>query len=90
MNANPEQYIGQSVARVRRGRGWTQERLATAMDVRGFPMHQTTVAKLEGGTRPIRVNELFALAEIFGLSPAHLLPEADPQSADWAGEWMAV
>lgn len=38
-------------------------------------MHQTTVAKLESVTRPTSVEELGALAEIFGVSVKSLLDE---------------
>lgn len=37
-------------------------------------MHQTTVAKLEAGSRPTTLDELLALARIFGVDPAALLP----------------
>ena len=37
------------------------------MAAHGFEMHQTTVAKLEGGQRPIRLNEVQALADVFGV-----------------------
>jgi hypothetical protein len=33
----------------------------------GFPMHQTTVAKLESGDRPLRVGEAVAVAAVFGM-----------------------
>jgi hypothetical protein len=38
-------------------------------------LHQTTVAKLESGTRPIRVNELATLAVIFEVPIAELTTE---------------
>jgi transcriptional regulator with XRE-family HTH domain len=43
------------------------------MDLLGHPWHQTTVAKLEGGKRPIRVDEAVALADIFGVDLEQLV-----------------
>jgi hypothetical protein len=44
------------------------------MQLAGFKWGQTTVAKTEGGTRPVRVNEAVALAACFGLTINELLP----------------
>lgn len=53
----------------------TQEDLATVLGAqhRVF-LHQTTVAKLESGSRPTNVPELFALASALGVSYEELLP----------------
>ena len=37
------------------------------MEDLGWPMHQTTIAKLEAARRPIRAAEVYALAMVFGL-----------------------
>lgn len=57
--------VGRKVRDLRRQRGWSQERLAHRMRLHGFAMHQTTVAKLEAGDRPIRLAEAVALAAAF-------------------------
>lgn len=57
--------------------GWTQEELAQRMTDAGFPLHQTTVTKLENGTRPTNVGEVGALAELFGVSVATLFADPD-------------
>jgi len=41
----------------------------------GFPMHQTTVAKIESATRPTRLDELVALTSLFGVEVCDLLAE---------------
>ena len=56
-------------------RGWPQARLAEEMVRRGYPWIQTTVAKTEAAQRPIRVNELAALADVFDVGMSVLLTE---------------
>jgi transcriptional regulator with XRE-family HTH domain len=62
-----EKILGRKVRQLRLERGWTQEQLAERLNEVGWPMHQTTVAKLEAGARPIRIAEADALAIAFGL-----------------------
>jgi transcriptional regulator with XRE-family HTH domain len=64
-----ERLLCQKVAQFREERGWSQAELAKRLSAIGFEMHQTTVAKLEAGKRPLRVAEAFALAQVFGLPP---------------------
>lgn len=49
------------------------------MTAAGQPMHQTTVAKLEGGNRPTTVGELSAIASIFGIPIAALFDTYETQ-----------
>ena len=61
-----ERHYGQTVRQWRIARGWSQEDLARLLAERGFDMHQTTVAKLEKGQRPLRLAEALCLADICG------------------------
>lgn len=46
----------------------------------GHPMHQTTVAKLEKGERPVRVDEAFGLARLLDVRlPELFVDDADPR-----------
>ena len=69
-----EQLFGGAVRRLRRKRGWTQEVLAEQLSFAGCPMHQTTVAKMESGSRPTTITELAALAQVFRVPIHSLLP----------------
>lgn len=40
---------------------------------KGIPMHWTTVAKIEKGTRSVRIDEAAAIADLFGISVDTLL-----------------
>lgn len=63
-----EKIFGRNVREFRRRRGWSQEDLAQRLSAVGYSMHQTTVAKLEAGSRPTPVGEAKALAGIFEVS----------------------
>ncbi len=62
-----EKILGQKVRQLRMERGWSQEQLAEKLNSLGWAVHQTTIAKLEAGTRPIRIAEADTLAVAFGL-----------------------
>jgi transcriptional regulator with XRE-family HTH domain len=62
-----EKILGQKVRQLRTERGWSQEQLAEKLNSLGWAVHQTTIAKLEGGARPIRIAEADTLAVAFGL-----------------------
>lgn len=64
---NMEELVGRKFASLREERGWSQHDVAVRMTDVGFNMHQTTVAKLEGGKRPLRFAEMAALSSIYGL-----------------------
>lgn len=62
-----ESVIAMKTRQLRVERGWSQATLAEKMTALGFDMHQTTIAKLEAAKRPIRGNEVYGLAAVFGL-----------------------
>ena len=61
-----EHAFGCSVREARIRARMTQEELSDHMAEAGFPMHQSTLAKLELGMRPTRVAEVAVLAYILG------------------------
>lgn len=69
----PEKALGEALRSLRTARGMSQEDVATMMSRSGFSWRQTTVAKTEGGSRPVRVNEAAALALHFGVSVNELV-----------------
>lgn len=60
-----EKRFGEVVRRWRLDREWSQEEVSERLRDQGFEMHQTTVAKIERGARPLRVAEAAALADVF-------------------------
>lgn len=71
---DPERYLGARVRQLREQFGYSQEHLAKLMQEAKLKWGQTTVAKTEAGSRPVRVNEAVALADLFGLTVNDLLP----------------
>lgn len=69
----PEKACADQVRRLRIERGWSQAELAARVAGSLPKWAQTTVAKTEAGTRPVRVNEAAALASALGVSLAELL-----------------
>ena len=81
---DPERILGMRLRALREEAGLTQAQMAERMTGQGFPMHQTTVAKIEANQRPVRVNEAVMFAAILNLGLPGLLadPELDEEAAD--------
>ncbi|MDV8148535.1 helix-turn-helix transcriptional regulator [Arthrobacter sp. B10-11] len=61
-----EKRVVESLIRLREERGWSQSELARQMVEAGWPKYtQMTVSRTEKGERPIRLDEVGALADIF-------------------------
>jgi transcriptional regulator with XRE-family HTH domain len=65
-------WFGLRVAMARNAQHWTQRDLAERMTDAGYPLHHSTIAKLEGGTRPTPITEAMVLARVLGVSLASL------------------
>ena len=76
-----EERFGERVKHLRKARDWNQGELAERMTEAGYPMHQTTVAKMESAARPTNVGEVAALASIFGVAISQLFEPDDEVSA---------
>jgi transcriptional regulator with XRE-family HTH domain len=72
-SGTPEQTVAERVRRLRLDRGWSQAELAARVSSALPNWVQTTVAKTEAASRPIRVNEAAAIAAALGLPVAELL-----------------
>jgi transcriptional regulator with XRE-family HTH domain len=65
--------VGRNVQRFRKGCFLSQAELAQEMAERGFPFSQTTVVKVEQGSRPLKLEEAQAIAELLGISTPVLM-----------------
>lgn len=64
-----DDQFGSRVRRGREDRRWSQAEMAKMLCDNGIePMHATTIAKIEGGTRSVRINEALGIADLFGVS----------------------
>jgi len=68
-----EEVVAGRVRQLRQERDWSQEDLARYMSRAGFSWRQTTVAKTEAASRPLRVDELSGLADVFEVAVGQLL-----------------
>jgi transcriptional regulator with XRE-family HTH domain len=68
-----EVQFGERVAELRKANNLTQAELSALVSKSGYPLHQTTVAKLEKGLRPTSLGEASAIATILGVSLDDLL-----------------
>lgn len=78
-----EKRFGEVVRRWRQDRNWSQEEVAEKLRHEGFEMHQTTVAKIERGARPLRVAEASAIGAVFGMPAMAVFELSLPHDAPW-------
>jgi Helix-turn-helix domain len=64
-----DRLLGAHMRRLRTGRGMSQGAVAGLMRDDGWPWHQTTVARVECGDRPLGFGEGIDLAGHLGISP---------------------
>jgi transcriptional regulator with XRE-family HTH domain len=69
----PEVLAGHQLRQLRLAHGWSQQEVANRMNAFGFNWQQSTVGKTETAQRPLRVNELTALAAVFDVGIGNVL-----------------
>jgi transcriptional regulator with XRE-family HTH domain len=74
--------FGARVRELRKAIGMNQEDLAEALSLSGRSYHQTTIAKLESGSRPTSIEELYLLAVIFDVPVTDLVVVQDDQNME--------
>ena len=75
-----ESVAGQQLRRIRVARGWTQQDVAERMRSFGYSWLKSTVNRIEGGKRSLRVNELEDLAQALEVPREMLLRPLDPDA----------
>jgi transcriptional regulator with XRE-family HTH domain len=60
-----EATVAKNVRLLRESHGLSQQQLGSDLALHGFGMHYTTVAQVEVGARPLRLNEVAAIAALF-------------------------
>jgi transcriptional regulator with XRE-family HTH domain len=68
-----EAYFRKQLRRERERRGWSQAHLTKLLSDNGLATYPNLVAKIEGGDRPARVDEVAAVADLFDVSMDVLL-----------------
>ena len=63
-----DRAFGARIRELRNAVHLTQEQVAAKLQLRGFDMSRSVYSQIECGIRNIRVDELMALREIFGVT----------------------
>lgn len=86
-----DKRFGKVLKEHREHRGWTQPQMAEKLTEHGVqPMHDTTVAKIEAGTRSVRINEAVAIADLLGVPLDALLGRRSSRDDETALGWAAI
>lgn len=73
MNANIEKQIGNNIRILREKAGFTQELLATKLQLHGCDITRSAVAKMEVGQRHIYPDELILIKQILNIKFEEIL-----------------
>jgi transcriptional regulator with XRE-family HTH domain len=73
-------FVGENVKALRDKAGWTQAEVTKAMTRLGFKWSRITTAEVERGGRRLTLEELVALAALFGQPVVMLLAPHDPHA----------
>lgn len=78
----PHRAIAARVQELRKGRGWSAQRLADELRKVGIPWDRSVVANFETGRRAsIGVDEMLALAYVLEVAPVHLVVPPDTDAS---------
>jgi transcriptional regulator with XRE-family HTH domain len=67
--------VAATICDLRRDLGLSTTEVARRLTDAGRPTHQTTVSRIESGTRAVTVDDVAAFAAVLGVRPASLLPD---------------
>ena len=68
MNAKIEKKIGNNIRKLRENAGFTQDYVATKLQINGCDITRSAVAKIEVGQRHLYPDEIVLLKEILNVS----------------------
>lgn len=68
MNAEIEKKVSNNIREIREEKGFTQELLATKLQLRGCDVTRSAIAKIEVGQRHVYPDELILIKEILNTS----------------------
>ncbi len=85
-----EVTVAKNIRWLREGRGITQQQLGSDLSLSGFGMHQMTVAQLEAAVKPLRLNEVAAIAAYFELPIEALWRQAGDEILSRTGDGLGA
>lgn len=84
-----DRALGERIKALRKSRDWTQVELSERLRERGWEIDPTGVTRLELGGRAVQVRQLYVLADVFGCTPAELLPDTTAEISALADRAIA-
>jgi transcriptional regulator with XRE-family HTH domain len=66
------QRVGANLQLHRKAKGYSQADLAGLLEQHGLPFQQQTILKIEKGSRPLKLEEAFVIADILGIELSSL------------------
>jgi transcriptional regulator with XRE-family HTH domain len=75
-----EQLVGRNLRLLREARRWPLREVAERMKAFGYTWHQTVVAKIETGHRPLRLSEASDLANLYETTLDDILGPLSPDA----------
>ena len=66
------QRVGTNLQLHRKAKGYSQSDLAGLLEQRGLPFQQQTILKIEKGSRPLKLEEAFVIADVLGVELSSL------------------
>lgn len=82
VRAGPESWAAIRFRELRKEHGWSQQDIAHRIKAFGCSWSQATVTRLEAATRPLSLNEMAALAALYGLTPGEFLDGVPARQPD--------
>lgn len=80
MNSEIEKHIGNNIRRLREKAGFTQDYLATKLQINGCDITRSAVAKIEVGQRHLYPDEIILIKQILGVEyPGYFRSRINPR-----------
>lgn len=70
----PRNIVGPQVMQLRNARGWSQEQMAAAAQLKGWDVSRGVLARIEGGVRWVADFEVLELAAVLEVAVPELYP----------------
>lgn len=73
MGYETDRRFGQHIRNLRSARKWTQEQMVAKIQLDGYELSRSSLAKIESGTRHIYLDDLLVLQRVLNVSFDELL-----------------
>ena len=75
IDGNKMNLIGENIRRLRKDKGMSQQELSVKLELLGVYVCRGSISRIEDKSRTVTDIELFALAQVLGVSPNELFED---------------